>query len=534
MNKRTILLLTLGSILTLTFAALRPDSSADAQAGGDSRRRTVAVTYLRDPVKVALAGTTLRPNARGEATVERWRKRNETDIDIVIENMIPAFNYGGDYTTYVLWAITPAGQVENLGEFRLSGDTARKKTSTTHQTFAMIVTAEPHYLVRLPSKMVILENLTPNSKNVNVQVSDVYFTGDSGRFYTDTTAPPLAERDFNKTPFELLQARRAVQIAKLADAERFDPEDYASAFNSLSQAESAFKRGASVHEVGRISRDAITFAVRARDISEEKALAAERRAEISRRDAEVRRATENASDLQEQLTEMTARFKASEIARTNSEEQLNRALREAAEAKVEVRSLRAENNQLRDDNDRISRELTDAKGQINNLQSQVASAKATLSEITGRVDEMTRKEEDRRKAEERRRNFEQLQTSLSAIVTVKPNGDGFVAILPDSFFVTNQTSLALKVKAKVDALAQALAAHPDASFTIEGHSDSRANADAFALGRAQSVAEYIAAFGVSRSNFKVESRGSTLPVSTARTVAAKAQNRRVQLIFLAP
>ena len=60
------------------------------------------------------------PNARGEATVERWRKRNESEIDLSIENMIPAYNYGGDYTTYVLWAITPAGQVDNLGEFRLS------------------------------------------------------------------------------------------------------------------------------------------------------------------------------------------------------------------------------------------------------------------------------------------------------------------------------------------------------------------------------------------------------------------------------
>src|ERR1051325_8397189 len=121
MKKRTRFFLALLTLLA-TFAL-----SAAANAQGDTRRRTVAVTYLKDPVKVIFAGTTLRPTAHGEATVERWRKRNESEIDITIENMIPAFNFGGDYTTYVLWAITPAGQVDNLGEFRLSGGAARPK-----------------------------------------------------------------------------------------------------------------------------------------------------------------------------------------------------------------------------------------------------------------------------------------------------------------------------------------------------------------------------------------------------------------------
>ncbi|HET9533466.1 MAG TPA: DUF4398 domain-containing protein, partial [Blastocatellia bacterium] len=265
---------TISSIIVL-LAVLALPSFAGAQAGGDVRRRTIAITYFRDPVKVYLAGTTLRPNAKGEATVERWRKRNTSEIDITIENMIPAFNYGADYNTYVLWAITPAGQVDNLGEFRLSGGSARLKTATSYQEFAMIVTAEPHYLVRLPSQKLILENLAPTSKNVEVKATEIYFTGDSGRYYTDTSIPTMAERDYNKTPMELLQARRAVQIARLADGERYAPNDFNSASRALEEAEAAFRRGASVHEVGRISREAISLAVRTRDISEERALAAE-------------------------------------------------------------------------------------------------------------------------------------------------------------------------------------------------------------------------------------------------------------------
>src|SRR5215813_2450908 len=143
------------------------------QAGGDVRRHTVAITYLKDPVEVQMQGTTLRPQAHGVATVERWRKRNESEIDIKIEKLIPAFNYGGDYTTYVLWVITPAGQVSNLGEFRLSGSSARLKAATPFQTFAMIVTAEPHYLVKLPSRQVVLVNLAPSTNKVQVQTTEV-------------------------------------------------------------------------------------------------------------------------------------------------------------------------------------------------------------------------------------------------------------------------------------------------------------------------------------------------------------------------
>jgi outer membrane protein OmpA-like peptidoglycan-associated protein len=147
---------------------------------------------------------------------------------------------------------------------------------------------------------------------------------------------------------------------------------------------------------------------------------------------------------------------------------------------------------------------------------------------------MERAERERREAEARRRSFAELQGLISSILTVRPGANGFVATLPDTLFVTNQATLHLRAKPKMDALAQALAAHSDAIFTIEGHSDARTNADSFALGRAQAVADYIAAYGVSRTNFKVESRGALVPLSTKRTLAAKAQNRRVEIIFLSP
>jgi outer membrane protein OmpA-like peptidoglycan-associated protein len=501
----------------------------------DVRRRTIAITYLRDPIDVVLAGTTLRPTAKGMAVVERWRKRNTSEIDVKLENMIPAYNFGGDYTTYVLWAITPAGQVDNLGEFRLSqSGAAHLKTATAYQTFAMIVTAEPHYLVRLPSRMVVLENLAPRTTKVQVQSTEVYFTGDSGRYYTDNTVPDVAERDYNKTPMELLQARRAVQIARLADGERYAPDDFSQAVKSLEQAEAAFRQSAGVHEVGRIARESISFAVRARDVAEEKALAAERRAEIARRDEEVRRATETASSLDAKLAETETKLRASEMARTSAEQQLSRALAEAADAKAENRRLQAENDKLQDRVDQLARELQTARTQITNLQSQFSTTNSKLAEASSRLDAFERAQREQERLEARQRDFARLKDELSAILVVKPIENGFVAVLTDNFFLANQTSLALPAKSKMDALARTLIAHPEIVFTVEGHSDERASADDFALGRAQSVAEYIAAFGVPRNNFKVESRGTTVPLTSGKTSSSRAANRRVEIVFTEP
>jgi outer membrane protein OmpA-like peptidoglycan-associated protein len=506
--------------------ALALSALALGQSGGDLQRKTIAITYLRDPVKVYFAGTTLRPSARGEAIVERWRKRNQTEIDVTVENLIPPYNYGADYTTYVLWAITPEGQVSNLGEFRLSGDRARLKAATPYQTFAMIVTAEPHYLVKLPSRMVVLENLAPISKNVRLKVSDIYFTGDSGKYYADATPPQVAGRDYEKTPMELLQARRAVEIARLAEGEQYAPDDYRAAVRALEQAEEAFRRRADNHEVGRIAREAISLAARARDMAEERAAAAARRREIARRDEEVRRASEAASELEQQLRETEIRLKASEMARTSAEDQLNRALSELAQVRAENSSLHSENERLQDEMDRLKRELEAARAQIADLESRLSSTSARLGEATSKLEVM--------ELESRRREFDQLRSALSQIVSVKPRGNGFVATLPDSFFLANRTDLALRAKPKMDALAAKLAAHKEVVFSIEGHSDSRPDAESFALGRAQAVADYLVALGVPRSNFRIDSHGSSSPLASNKTPKGRALNRRVELIFMGP
>ena len=119
----------------------------------------------------------------------------------------------------------------------------------------------------------------------------------------------------------------------------------------------------------------------------------------------------------------------------------------------------------------MNQDLTDARGRIADLQSQYSSTTAKLTETSTRVEAMERAERDKQQAEARRRDFAALRAGLVALATVKPSGNGFIATLPDAFFVPNQTALQLRVKSKMDALASLIAANRDAVFTIEGHAE---------------------------------------------------------------
>src|SRR5262249_17618664 len=178
--------------------------------------------------------------------------------------------------------------------------------------------------------------------------------------------------------------------------------------------------------------------------------------------------------------------------------------------------LKSENDRLRSQVDRLSQDLSDARNRLNDLQSQYSST-------SSKVEAYERAERDKQQAEARRGDFAALQAGIAGIASVKPSANGFTATLPDTFFVPNQTTLHVRVKSRMGSLASVISAHRDANFIIEGHSDARPNADGFAMARAQAVADYLAALGVSRSSFRVEARGANAPVSSKKTVAARPQ-----------
>jgi hypothetical protein len=98
--------------------------------------------YRSLPTKVDLRGTPILARGHGDATVQS--RPGRTEIDARLDGLTSPQHYGGEYLTYVLWAITPEGRPHNLGELIPdSGDKARLHATTDLQAFALIVTAEP-------------------------------------------------------------------------------------------------------------------------------------------------------------------------------------------------------------------------------------------------------------------------------------------------------------------------------------------------------------------------------------------------------
>jgi hypothetical protein len=75
-----------------------------------TERTAKAISYQHrsGATKIDFRGTTLMPNAHGEAKVES--KQGYIEIEVEFRNLPEASQFGAEYLTYVLWAITPEGR----------------------------------------------------------------------------------------------------------------------------------------------------------------------------------------------------------------------------------------------------------------------------------------------------------------------------------------------------------------------------------------------------------------------------------------
>src|SRR5258708_26433730 len=88
-----------------------------------------AVTYRENTsTQIDFKGTVLLPRADGKAHIEA--KRGRVEVKAEFDNLEPASRAGRAYLTYVLWAISPEGQSNNLGELVLERKTGKLESTT--------------------------------------------------------------------------------------------------------------------------------------------------------------------------------------------------------------------------------------------------------------------------------------------------------------------------------------------------------------------------------------------------------------------
>ena len=145
----------------------------------------------------------------------KWRASRATSKSKWSSAILPeATQFGAEYLTYVLWAITPEGRTSNLGEILRNGTSGKLDVTTELQVFGLLVTAEPYFAVSRPSDVVVMENVVRPDTVGKIELIDAkYELFQRGQY--EHLANVLDLKVNRKMPLELYEARNAVQIARI-------------------------------------------------------------------------------------------------------------------------------------------------------------------------------------------------------------------------------------------------------------------------------------------------------------------------------
>lgn len=213
-------------------------------------------------------------------------KIGDLDLTATFTGLPPASTFGPEYLTYVLWAVTPEGRPVNVAEILLEGTSARavapsgkEKVTTDLKSFGIIVTAEPYFAVTVPSDTVVMQQDVRSDANRGVKDVEVKYDLLPKGYYVQGVdrQEVRAVTGYPGVPFEIIEARHAVQIARWAGADRYAPETFGVATLLLNnaEAEQTQKKG-DPKVVMKTARQAVGMAEDARVLAQ-KRKAGERR-----------------------------------------------------------------------------------------------------------------------------------------------------------------------------------------------------------------------------------------------------------------
>jgi hypothetical protein len=238
-------------------------------------RTTTAINYRHrsGSTPIEFRGTALMPEAKGEVVVNS--KQGRIEINAKMEHLTPATQYGPEYLTYVLWAISPEGRPINLGELVLnSSNKGKLAVSSDLQSFALIVTAEPYFSVTRPSDVVVMENVVRPDTVGKVEEMDAKYELLPRKQFTYDPAANSGVSDGPKIPFNqyeatlaLYQAQNALQIAEAAGANRYATDTFEKAIHLYHQAQTYYVQKAATKQVVTSAREAAQAAEDARAIT---------------------------------------------------------------------------------------------------------------------------------------------------------------------------------------------------------------------------------------------------------------------------
>src|ERR1700721_1331306 len=464
-----------------------------------TERTTKAVNYRHrgGSTEVDFRGTDLMPEVGGHAKVDG--KGGRLSINAEFTHLEPVRMCGGQFLTYVLWAITPEGRAVNLGEVLPGGNEKDKLDVTTDlQAFGMIVTAEPYYSVTHPSNKVVAENIVrQGTKGFEEPITAKFDVLEGGQYTIDIPVDQLpSSRASEKVPLELLEARNAVVIAKASGAQQYAPDSLTKAEDMLQRAADYYQRKQGRTPIGTAARGATQMAEDARVLTlrrkEEARIEADRRAH---EEAQAR-AEADAAAAQQQAAQAQAQ---------SDEDARRRADAEAAQAEAQRQQATAL------------------------AQQQAAQAAAAAAQQAANQAEQARQEAVRQREEMRAR----LLAQLNQVLQTRDTARGLVVSMPDVLFDFNKYTLKPEARERLARISGIVLAYPDLHLNIEGYTDSIGTDEynqTLSEKRAATVRDYLVTSGVSINNVIAQGFGKADPVADNSTAAGRKLNRRVDMV----
>jgi outer membrane protein OmpA-like peptidoglycan-associated protein len=503
-----------------------------------------AVNYLHrgGSTRIDFNGTPIMTMGKGSAKVES--ERGVIKISAEFKNMAPPSSFGPEYLTYVLWAISPDGRPVNLGELTLNGygmgSDSKIDTTSDIQTFGMIVTAEPYYSVTQPSDVVVMENIVrPTTQGVVENINAKFELLPRGMYTNHGRAagytPILVGK---KDPFELYEAQNAVQLARVAGAQKYASDSFQKAEDALQQSLKYQVQKPGQKPVITMAREACLRAEDARIIAlraeRAEALEAERQAGVARENAEKQKAEE-------------ARMHAEDEARARRQAELDRLAAEQAksEALTAAQSARNDADAARQEKaaaDRAKAEALQAKADADQARLAAEQARAAAvaqqQQLAADADRYKNQAADadrlRLKAEQDQALLrQQLLDQFNSILQTKDTARGLIVNMSDVLFDTARYTLKPGAREKLAKVSGIILGHPGLKIAVEGHTDS-VGGDEYNMrlseNRAGAVRDFLVAQGVPAGAVTSQGFGKTMPVADNATAAGRQQNRRVELV----
>ena len=537
---------------------------------------------------VGLEGSADMPKAVGEAKVES--KTGATKIQVDVDKMPAAQTLGEDLLTYVVWAITPEGRAENLGELMLDGDHARLQTATELQSFGMIVTAEPYYAVTQPSDMVVMTNvLKPGTTGTISTVDAKYELLAKGSFVNRLPAADRAKLRANRNaPLDLLEARHAVAIARSVGAAQYASDTLQKADIDLYNAEAFFSSKGDKKKVQTLARNVTQLAEDARIITvkklEQESLQNERTAAAARvasaqtaadqetrkrelaeydrrlaleseRNAqfvadqerrERRRVELQNTDLDEARKAAQAALKDSESGRLQAEEMARKAELAQKTSLVEQERLKAETEAARLV---ATQEQAKLRAETMNAQQMAEQARKQAEDVRLRADaERMRSEQELAASRQQQQALAakvaeaeaaaaaaraDLLRQLNVVLQTRETARGLIVNMSDVLFDTGQFGLRPGAREKLSRIAGIVMAHPGLKLEVEGHTDSvgdDASNQILSERRAESVRKFLVQNNVPSDSITSKGLGESTPVADNMNADGRRSNRRVELV----